>query len=90
MGSGGTLKRLPAFKRSEALEYSKKFTGTREQLISNNLQLIVESISDQFVPTSEIEVLETNIDNLNPDFLTYLEEKLLAIPCLTTNLRWWS
>jgi hypothetical protein len=29
-GSGGTVKRLPAFKRSRVLEYAKKFTGTRK------------------------------------------------------------
>jgi hypothetical protein len=56
--------------------------GASERAIPNLLHLIIGKTDSLFKPTEKIEVLETNIDDLNPEFLPYLGEKLLTIPVL--------
>ena len=56
--------------------------GSNEREIPNLLRLVIGKSNIQNLPANEIEVLETNIDDMNPEILPYLGEQLLEIPVL--------
>ncbi len=60
--------------------------GTADREIPNLLRLIIGTVSNLLQSGKEIEVLETTIDDLNPEILPYLGEKLLEIPVLDYQL----
>lgn len=71
------------------LEQTGYGVGASKRVIPNPLQLLIGTTNNQFKPTGETEVLETNVDDLNPELLPYLGEKLLDIPVLDYQFTPW-
>lgn len=56
--------------------------GTREAPYPNFLRLLIGEAVEQRPSGDEVELLETAIDDLSPEILSFLEEKLFAVPVL--------
>jgi hypothetical protein len=56
--------------------------GSADREVPNLLRLVVGTTSDLIDYGKEIEVLETTVDDMNPELFPYLGERLLEIPVL--------